>query len=175
MRKLILYIAMSLDGYIAQPDDNIDFLSVVEKPGEDYGYKKFIDGIDTVLMGRRTYDKVLTLAPEYSHSDKKSYIITRTTRKAEKNITFYNGNLTELVSKLKEQPGLNIFVDGGAELVCSLLDQKLIDEMIISVIPVLLGDGIRLFMAGFPTQNLELKSSQSFGETGLVQLHYAVI
>lgn len=175
MRKLILYIAMSLDGYIAQSDDNIDFLSMVEKPGEDYGYKKFIDGIDTVLMGRRTYDKVLTLAAEYPHTDKKSYIITHTNKKDENNITFYNGNLLELISKLKDQPGLNIFVDGGAELVCSLLDQKLIDEMIISIIPVLLGDGIRLFRAGLPAQNLKLKSSQSFEETGLVQLHYLII
>jgi len=170
-RKLIVYIATSLDGYIAQPNDDLSFLNRVQKEGEDYGYQDFLATVDTVIIGRRTYDWVMKRVPEFPHADMKTYVITRTERPQQGNITFYSGTLSELVARLKQQKGKNIFCDGGAEIVNALLHEKCIDELIISVIPVLAGDGIRLFQDGRPEQDLVLVSVQKF-DTGLVQLHY---
>lgn len=162
---------MSLDGFIAAPEDNLSFLSVVEKEGEDYGYSEFVKGIDTVIMGRKTYEWVISHVPEFIHANKVSYIITRTPKPSVGNTNFYSGNLRELILTLKTTEGKNIFIDGGAEIVNLLLQDNLIDEFVISVIPVLLGEGIRLFNTGFPAQNLKLLQSRQY-EKGLVQLHY---
>lgn len=170
-RKVILYIAMSLDGYIAKPDGDIHFLSMVEKEGEDYGYTAFNKNVDTVIWGRKTYDKVLTFGEPIPHADKKVIVITRTDRPATGNITFYSGNLADLLENLKKENGKNIYIDGGAEIVNELLHQNLIDEFYISIIPIMLGDGIPLFKQGRPEAALTLLKSTSF-ETGLVQLHY---
>lgn len=170
MRTLKLYIAASMDGYIAKPGDDLSFLSVVQKEGEDYGYHDFIKTVDTVILGRKTYDWILR-HEAFPHKDKNAYIITRTPRPSEGNTVFYTGSLPELVSKLKGQPGKNIFCDGGAEVIHELLKHHLIDEMIISVIPVLTGGGTRLFKDGRPEEGLTLLGAKSF-DTGLVQLHY---
>ncbi|TRZ46336.1 dihydrofolate reductase family protein [Robertkochia solimangrovi] len=170
-RKLIVYIACSLDGYIAKPNDDLSFLDRVQKEGEDYGYHDFIANVDTVIIGRRTYDWVVKQVGFFPHSDKETYIITRTSKPAQDTINFYSGSLTELIFSLKSKKGKNIFCDGGAAIVNALLKENLIDEFIISVIPVLTGDGIRLFQNGRPEQALRLISAKSF-ETGLVQLHY---
>jgi dihydrofolate reductase len=171
MRKLILYIATSLDGYIAKPNDDLSFLSVVEQEGQDYGYADFIDTVDAVIVGRKTYDKVLSMGVDFPHADKDAYIITRTPRPAIGNVKFYTGNLKALVENLKAQAGKNIFCDGGAEIVNELLKEQLFDELIISVIPTLVGSGTKLFNDGRPEQKLELVSVKSF-EKGLTQLHY---
>lgn len=174
MRKLILYIAASLDGYIATPEDGLDFLSLVEQEGQDYGYGSFIQTVDTVIVGRRTYDKVLSMGVDFPHADKETYILTRTPKPSIDSVSFYTGDIKELVTQLKHAIGKNIFCDGGAQVVSLLLKEQLIDEIILSVIPVVLGKGIRLFQEDLPTQPLQLLSSKSF-EKGLVQLHYAVL
>jgi len=173
-RKVILYIATSLDGYIAGPADNLDFLSVVQKEGEDYGYHDFIKTVDTVIMGRKTYDWVMQQVTDFPHADKITFVITRTARATVGKTRFYTEDLRALVKKLKTEAGQDIFVDGGAEIVQELLKAKLIDEFVISVIPVLLGDGIKLFQDGRPEQGLQLISSKQY-ESGLVQLHYKAI
>ncbi|WP_149240296.1 dihydrofolate reductase family protein [Dyadobacter sp. 32] len=170
-RTVILYIAATLDGYIATQDGDLKFLESVEREGEDYGYGKFIKNVDAVIVGRKTYDKVLSMGFDFPHAEKESYIITRTPRPDIGNIRFYTGEVKELVLKLKSEPGNNIFVDGGSEIVHLLMSENLIDEYIISIIPVLLGDGIRLFRDGRPQEDLRLISSTAF-ESGLVQLHY---
>lgn len=173
MRKISLFIAMSLDGYIAKPNDDLSFLNLVEKEGEDYGYAKFIDTIDTLIVGRKTYDYVLKNigSSHYDNGQRNVYVITRAERQNAGRTTFYTGDLTELVKKLKSEKGKNIYCDGGAEVINILLKHNLIDEFIISVIPVLLGNGTRLFKDGRPEQTLTLVTAQTF-ETGLVQLHY---
>lgn len=173
MRKISLFIAMSLDGYIAKPNDDLSFLNLVEKEGEDYGYAKFIGTIDTIIVGRKTYDYVLKNigSNHYDNGQRDVYVITRTERQNAGRTTFYTGDLTELVKKLKSEKGKNIYCDGGAEVINILLKHNLIDEFIISVIPVLLGNGTRLFKDGRPEQTLTLITAQTF-ETGLVQLHY---
>ncbi len=173
-RKLILYIAMSLDGFIATENGNLDFLSIVENGDEDYGYNQFVNSVDTVILGRKTYDKVLTLVDEFPHQDKDVYVITRQNQEAKNNIHFYTDDLQTLVNKLKSEPGKNIYCDGGAEIVNLLLKQNLIDEMIISVIPILLGNGIKLFNNQLQETKIHLLSSKAF-EKGLVQLHYSIL
>lgn len=173
MRKISLFIAMSLDGYIAKPNDDLSFLKIVEKEGEDYGYAEFTARIDTIIIGRRTYDYVLKEigASHYDNGQRDIYVITRTERPQVGRTTFYTGNLTELVDRLKSESGKNIYCDGGAEVINELLKHDLIDEFIISVIPVLLGNGTRLFKDGRPEQILEFITTKTF-ETGLTQLHY---
>ncbi len=170
-RKVILYIATSLDGYIAKPNDDLSFLSIVEQEGEDYGYADFIESVDTVILGRKTYDWIMTKVPEFVHADKNTYVITRQERPDKGNIRFYTGNIRELITKLKKESGKDIFIDGGAEIVNNLLTENLIDEFIISVIPILVGDGIKLFQDGRPELILHLVSTKQY-EMGLVQLHY---
>jgi dihydrofolate reductase len=173
MRTLTSFIAMSLDGYIAQPNDDLSFLKLVEKEGEDYGYRKFTETIDTIILGRRTYDWVLKeIGPShYDNGTRDVYVITRTERPPIGRTTFYTGSLKELVQQLKSGHGKNIYCDGGAEIINELLKSDLIDEFIISIVPVLVGNGIRLFKDGRPEQQIELVSAKSY-DTGLAQLHY---
>src|SRR6187402_1140566 len=171
-RKLVIYIATSLDGYIAKPNDDLDFLSIVEQKGEDYGYADFIKTIDTVILGRKTYDKVSTIDFDSPYAKKDTYVITRTTRPDSGSIKFYTDDFIELVTKLKSEEGKkNIFCDGGSEIINELLKHDLIDEFIISIIPVFVGNGTKLFKDGRPEQGLKLISTKQF-EKGLVQLHY---
>jgi dihydrofolate reductase len=170
-RKVILYIATSLDGYITQPNDDLSFLSIVEQEGQDYGYADFIKTVDTVIVGRKTYDKVVSMGFDFPHADKDAYIITRTPKPSIGSVKFYTDDLKSLIDKLKSENGKNIFCDGGAEIVNELLKNDLIDEFIISVIPILVGNGTKLFKDGRPEQKLELVSVKSF-DKGLTQLHY---
>ena len=163
---------MSLDGYIAKPDDSLDFLSLVENEGEDYGYANFMDSIDTVIIGRRTYNKILSMGITSPHENKKTYVITHKPKPQTENTIFYNGELKSLIECLKSEQGLDIYCDGGAQVVTELLKDHLIDEFYISIIPVLLGDGIKLFQYNETASNLQLLSVKSF-EKGLVQLHYS--
>lgn len=172
-RKVIVYIATSLDGYIAKPNDDLSFLSIVEKEGEDYGYYAFLQNIDTVIIGRKTYEWITKQVQTYPNSDKETYVITRTHRESIGNVHFYTGDIKTLISTLKSQAKKDVFVDGGAEIVNLLLQNKLIDEIIISVIPILLGEGVRLFQATKTEQCLQLIDCKHF-DTGLVQLRYKV-
>ncbi|MBY8962148.1 dihydrofolate reductase family protein [Flavobacterium sp. D11R37] len=173
MRKISLFIAMSLDGYIAKPNDDLSFLKLVDKEGEDYGYFEFISNIDTIIIGRRTYDYVLKEigSSHYDNGQRDVYVMTRTARPQVGRTIFYTGNISELVKRLKSENGKNIYCDGGAEIINELLKHDLIDEFKISVIPILLGNGTRLFKDGRPEQILEFVTVKSF-EMGLTQLEY---
>lgn len=173
MRNVSLFIACSLDGYIAKPDDDLSFLKLVEKEGEDYGYGEFTATIDTLIVGRKTYDYVLReIGPaHYDTGHRDVYVITRSPRPNVGRTTFYTGSLIDLVERLKAEDGKNIYCDGGAEVIHELLRHDLIDEFIISIVPVLLGAGTRLFKDGRPEQRLELVTVKTF-DTGLTQHHY---
>lgn len=164
---------MSLDGYIAKPNGDLSFLKLVEKEGEDYGYAEFTSTIDTIVLGRKTYDWVLGEigTSHYDNGERDVYVITRTERPGVGKTQFYTGSPAELVRQLKSGNGKNIYCDGGAEIINELLKHDLIDEFVISVIPVLVGSGTRLFNDGRPEQQLELVSAKAF-DTGLTQLRY---
>ena len=171
MRKLILYISMSLDGFIAGADDDLSFLDQVVQEGEDYGHQKFMEGVDTVIMGRKTFDWVFRQIADVPYPEKETYVITRTSRTAIGQTQFYTADFLALIKKLKAENGNAIFCDGGAEIVNQLLSEKLFDTLIISIIPVILGQGTRLFQATDIHQELKLQQAQSF-DSGLVQLTY---
>ena len=170
-RKVVLYIAESLDGFIAKEDNDISWLSIVEKTNEDYGYNDFVNTIDTVIMGRKTYEKVLSFGIEFPHKFKKCYVLSRTLEGTNENVQFYDGNINGLIKILKSESGKSIFVDGGAEVIREFRNKNLIDEYIISIIPVLLGKGIRLFKDADMENKLKLIESKVF-DSGLVQLKY---
>ena len=169
-RELVVYIACSLDGYIAGPGDDLSFLSRVEAPPEDYGYKAFMATVDTVLMGRRTYEKVLGLTPTFWHAESTCFVISRSRTGKDENVTFRNDPV-QLVKELKAIPGKRIFCDGGAETVNALRSAGLVDRYIISIIPVMLGSGTALFTTVQTEQVLRLVRTEAF-PTGLVQLEY---
>lgn len=169
-RKVIVYIAMSLDGFIARSNGDLDWLLHYNNTGEDYGYNEFIKNVDTVVMGRKTYDKIVEMGYEYPHGERQYIIWTHRELPSKKNLRFYSGDLKSLLVDLKSRPGKNIYIDGGMT-VSECMKHHLVDEYIISVIPTLLGDGIRLFNDGRPEEKLMLKSSRSY-ETGLMQIHY---
>jgi len=170
-RKVVVFIAMSLDGYIARLDGDIGFLSLVEQNGEDYGYADFSKSVDTVLIGRKTYDHVVEMGYDYPHQDKDVYILSRSERPENGVTKYFHGSLKGLVGELKSKQGKNIFCDGGADVINAMLTEYLIDEFIISIIPVLLGEGIPLFKGGRPEISLELINVKHYNK-GLVQLHY---
>ncbi|SFT90774.1 dihydrofolate reductase [Lishizhenia tianjinensis] len=172
-RKVILYISCSLDGYIAKPNDDLSFLNPMMVEGEDYGYTDFVQTIDTVIVGRKTYDWVVKEVGYFPHQDKESYIVTSQPKESLGLTHFYTGSLKELVRSLKSRAGKNIYCDGGAQLVNNLLKEDLLDEIILSIIPITLGQGVKLFEEGIPEHVLELHETKSF-KTGLVQLHYRI-
>ncbi|MBS1780070.1 MAG: dihydrofolate reductase [Bacteroidetes bacterium] len=171
-RKIILFIACSLDGYIAKEDGDISWLDIVSTPGEDYGYSNMIEQTDTFILGRKTYDKVLTFGGAFPHDDRQTYVITRNSRPSVNNLHFYSAGIDKLVAELRTKPGKDIHLDGGAELIAAFMQQNLVDEYIISMIPILLRQGIRLFKTSDkPEIELKLLSSTAY-PSGLVQLHY---
>ena len=171
--KLILFIAMSLDGYIAGKNDELEWLDMADKEGLDYGYYAMTQRTGSYITGRRTYEVVLKLTGGKfpPAENKKTFILTHEDKAPENNVTFYNGDIGELISNLKAESGKDIYCDGGGIAVREFMKRDLIDEYIISILPISLGDGIRLFMGGTPTLKLKLVGNQSY-ETGLVQVHY---
>lgn len=148
-------------------------MKTIEKEGEDYGYTKFMRTIDTIIVGRKTYDYVLKEigTSHYDNGQRDVYVITRTEKPNIGRTSFYTKSLQNLIQELKSEEGKNIYCDGGAEIINKLLKDDLIDEFIISLVPIFVGNGTRLFKDGRPAQMLELINIQSF-DTGLVQLHY---
>lgn len=170
-RRIIVYIAQSLDGYIAKENGDISWLSVVERPNEDYGYSDFIKTIDTVIIGRKTYEKVLSFGIEFPHKSRKCFVLSKTLVGHDQNVQFFGGSIDDLVKMLNNEEGEDIFIDGGAEVVREFRNRDLIDEYIISIIPILLGRGIKLFKESDIENRLKLTESKVF-DSGLVQLKY---
>ncbi len=167
MRKVVLFIATSLDGYIARTSGEVDWLFT----DQDYGYNDFFAGIDTVLMGRRTYEQVLSFG-EYPYKGTQGFVFSRTHKKEkDKNVTFVPNDPAEFVEGLKYCTGKTIWLVGGSEVIRSVMSRDLVDEFVISVHPIILGEGIPLFRAPLQMRKLSLNKCRSF-DTGLVQLSY---
>lgn len=170
--KVFVYIAMSLDGYLAGENDDISWLDAMDKEGEDYGYAEFSKNIDKYIVGRKTYDVVMRLTGAFPQTKQyECYVLSTTKTGKQDGVNFYNGSIVELVNKLKSKGGKHIYCDGGAQVLQEFMKHDLVDEYIISVIPTILGKGKKLFIGNTPQLNIKLIDSTSF-ETGLVQLHY---
>ena len=165
MRKIKVFIAMSLDGYIATEDDSVAFLEAVEGLG-DNGYKKFYNTVDALIMGRMTYDWIMEHVEEYPYKGKLSYVLTSRQRSDLSNVKFIQ-SLAE-IKEIQAQKAKDIWVVGGGALVQSLLNENMIDDMIITIAPVLLGGGIPLFKNN--TGDFELTELKRFEQ--FTQLHY---
>lgn len=168
---VILFIAASLDGYIAGPDDDLSWLFT----DADYGFSNFYASVDTLIMGRGTFEVVRGFG-DWPYPGKRTIVVSRT---GDLEITtpdteLYTGDLPALVSRLTEEGCGRVWLVGGGELVRSFLEQDLLDEITVSMHPILLGTGVPLFPGGFKRTMLLLKDTHVF-EGGLVQLNYHVM
>lgn len=169
MRQIILFIAASLDGYIARPSGEVDWLFT----DQDYGYTEFLASIDTVLMGRKTYEQVLTFG-EFPYLEKECYVFSSDLHfDAAPYAQTVRSDVKSFVEELRQAEGKNIWLVGGAALIQPFIELALLDEIVLSMHPILLGDGVPLFHKVTPTTSLTLTKSQSY-ESGLVQLTYHV-
>ena len=174
MRKIVLFSAMSLDGYIADRRGGIGWLNGQGCDNENIDvYSEFVKEIDTILMGWNTYHQVTTeLSPtEWIYSDFTTYVITHNEINSTEQIRFVNENPIDVVEKLKSKEGKNIWICGGANLTQQLMQNDLIDEYYIFVIPTLLGSGIRLF--GNLENEIKLKLLKTQTYNGITDLVYA--
>jgi dihydrofolate reductase len=171
-RNVIVHIATSADGYIARPDGDIEWLTSRPAPEGFYGMNAFMKSIDTKLLGRKTYEKSVRMGAKFDSTSR--YIVFSRHAPpvdAPSGVEFVNGSIGPFVSRLREQPGKDIWLMGGGELIASFLDEDAIDEFVISVAPVFIGDGIPLIARRHRHVALELHSIERFDD-GLVQLHY---
>ena len=172
MRKICLFIAMSLDGYIADREGGVDWLNGQGNDDDTIdAYSEFIKEIDTVVMGWNTYHQIVTeLSPnEWVYKDLTSYVVTHSSKTSSDKIRFVNENPVELVKKLQEEDGKDIWICGGANIIQQLIKEDLIDYYYITVIPTLLGSGIRLFGNGKHEIKLRLLNTRSYnGMTDLI-------
>ncbi|CAM4946437.1 unnamed protein product [Rotaria socialis] len=140
MRKVILYTAVSIGGFIAREDGNIDWLSTFDDgTNDDHDYKLFYENIDVTLMGNKTYQQVLTFPVPFPYPDKKNYVFSHEKQKSNEFVEFVNDDIYEFINHLKKQPGKDIWLVGGAQLNQLLLSFGLIDEIIMTIIPIALG------------------------------------
>jgi dihydrofolate reductase len=173
-RNVIVHIATSADGYIARPDGDLDWLTSRPAPKGFYGMNAFMKSIDTMLLGRKTYEASLRLGGTFD-SKSRSIVFSHHAPPADAppGVEFVNEAIGPFVRRLREQPGKDIWLMGGGELIASFLDEHAIDEFVISVVPVFIGDGIPLIARRHRQVPLDLHSTERF-EDGLVQLHYRV-
>ena len=169
-RKVILYIGTSLDGYIARKNGEVDWLEGDgSNPTDEGDYEAFYKTIDTVIMGNATYVQIMGWG-EYPYKGTKGYVYTREVKEANEDVIFTNENPKLLIERLKKESGKDIWIVGGCELLDLFMKEDLIDEYIIAVAPVILGEGIPLFKEGNAEVKLCLKESKIFN--GFVQNHY---
>lgn len=174
-RKIIVYIATSVDGYIARPDGDVSWLDRPPVPG-GYGMKTFMRSIDTILWGRKTYAQSLQLGQEPSDFGEKirHYVFThRPLRSQLPTVEFVDEPVSAFAHRLRSAPGKNIWMMGGAGIIASFLDAEEIDEFMIFVIPTLVGEGIPLIAPRHRNVPLELRSARRYKD-GVVRLHYLV-
>ncbi|QUH29710.1 dihydrofolate reductase family protein [Vallitalea guaymasensis] len=171
-RKLFLYIATSLDGYIATEDDSLEWLFKTEGEG-DNGYSEFYNTVDTILIGRRTYDWIIEKEKgNFPYKNKECYIFSRSKSGKNENVEFINQDVVEFTNKIKRLDGGNIWLVGGGNLLHSFIKERLVDEFIITIAPTLLGHGIPLFKKNNFELELKLKNIRKLNQ--FVELHYEV-
>lgn len=178
MRKITLGMNITLDGYIAGPNGELDWVFPNVTPEQMELITKSSHEADTILIGRNTYIEQAATWPTQTNelaellNSHVKVVFSKTLDKLEwNNSRFATGDIVQEVTQLKQQPGKNIFVTGGAMLAQSFISEGLIDELNLFVHPVMLGEGKSLFKGLSEPQNLQLLSSRTF-DTGVVHLTY---
>ena len=172
MRKIIFYSATSADGYIARPDGGVEWLDR-PRPKDNYGMAACYKSIDTVLMGRKTYDVARKFGHE-SYPGKKNYVFSRRRRRTDApNVEFVREPVGDFAERLLASKGKNVWLVGGGELAAAFLDAGHLDELIVHVVPVLIGEGIPLLQPRHRSRPLKLLSTRAYSDGG-VRLHYSV-
>lgn len=167
--KISIYIASSIDGYIARKDGNLDWLQYGHVGDEDYGFKNFMNSIDALILGRKTYEVVAGFE-EWPYKSKRTIVLSQTLKTVRKDAELFCGELTDLLSKLHSENIRHVWVDGGITA-SKFLEAGLVDDLTISIIAMILGSGIPLFTIMNREHQCRLVSTQSY-PGGLVQLKY---
>jgi dihydrofolate reductase len=170
-RKIIVNIATSADGYVARSDGNLEWLTRRPAPKRFYGMEEFMRSIDAKVLGRRTFEVSVRLGAKFD----RHYVFSRQPPPATvpAGVEFINGGIRSFAKRLKNQKGRNIWLMGGAEIIASFLDAGAIDEFIVSIIPLFIGEGIPLIAPRHRHVPLQLHSVRRFPD-GVVQVHYGV-
>jgi dihydrofolate reductase len=173
-RKIIVHIGTSADGYIARPDGDLEWLTSRPKPKNFYGVAAFMKSIDTMILGRKTYEEGLRMGAKFD-SGGRTVVFSRQAPPTDvpPSVEFVNQPVASFVRQLRDQPGKDIWLMGGGDIIASFLDQRAVDEFVITMAPVFIGDGIPLIARRHRHLPLTLLSTQSF-EDGVVQVHYGV-
>lgn len=168
MRQVRYSVAMSLDGYIAGPNDEFDWITM----DPDIDFEEYMGRFDTFLMGRRTFE----LAGGGTMPGTKTVVVSRTLRQDDyPNVTILGEGMEEAVSRMRAEPGKDIWLFGGGSLFRSLLSAGLVDAIEVGVIPVVLGGGKPLLPPMQKGARLRLIGSKAYEKTGIVSLEYAVV
>ena len=173
-RKIVVHIASSADGYIARPDGNVEWLTNRPAPKGFYGLPKFMRTVDAKILGRKTFDLSVKMGANFSANDV-HYVFSRQPPPSSVpvGVRFVTQQISTFAKQMRAQPGKNMWMMGGGELIASFLDERAIDEFIISFIPTFIGEGIPLIAPRHRQVPLRLLSMQRFSD-GVVQLHYHV-
>ncbi len=169
--QISIYIAMSIDGYIARKNGGIDWLEYGHTGDEDYGFKEFIGSVDALVLGKNTYE-VVSGFDKWPYEGKKVIVLSNTLNLVRNEVELFSGQLTDLLCMLHSQGIKRVWIDGGVT-VCKFLEAGLVDDITISVIAMVLGSGIPLFSTMNKEHKCRLISTQSY-PSGLVQLKYEV-
>lgn len=171
-RSVILYIAATLDGYIATEEDSLEWLFRVEGEG-DNGYGAFEATVDTVVMGRRTYDWIMEKHPgNHPYPGKDCFVYSRSRTGSDEFVTYISEDAASFIGRLQAKGGKKIWLLGGGSSLLDFLKAGVIDEIVVNVAPVILGRGIPLFPQGEYHMELTLKGMKRYGQ--FAELHYLV-
>ncbi|MCX2743001.1 dihydrofolate reductase family protein [Mangrovivirga sp. M17] len=175
MRKVVSYIAISLNGKIADSNSSVGWLEKIPNPKRlDYGYSEFYDKVEITIQGNTTYDQVLGFDTEFPYKGKKNYVFTRRKDlKEDENVNYVNEDPVKFVKELKNEAGGIIWVIGGGQTNTLLLSGGVIDELKVFVMPIIIDDGIEIFSENQTISSLELLDSKTYSN-GVVELHYRI-
>jgi dihydrofolate reductase len=165
----ILYVATTLDGYVASSDGSIDWLTSLETSGEDNGYAAFYETIDALIMGAATYEQVLGFG-DWAYPGKSSYVLTSRALSTDRNDVVFINTIEEALKDIERRGLKRVWIVGGGKAASAFMVKGLVDEYILTLIPIILGTGISLYQA-VPEQKLNLVKTKSYA-SGAVELHY---
>ncbi len=175
MKRIILYIASSIDGRIATADGGIEWLDSISNPNhEDYGYEELLQSVDTIIMGNKTYQKILSFNIPWPYPGKQTYVITHKAGPKDadaKEIEFITDDVYGKITTLKSQSGKDIWLVGGGQIDALLANENLIDEMRIFIAPTILGEGIPIFAGSTKPITWKLIECRHYDNGGVILIY----